>query len=721
MTHAQSGIEKYLEHGFKKGRSLHRDELDKRVHLNGDLEAFSVVVKLSISMCDWKQYYDHISIGFSLEDNDKINDEVMRQINDEILDYYYPHIDKEKLVYHAEAHLPKRQTIVDMETGERLQRLGHIHIAVSRLDMKKGTQIQTKFRHTVSDAAFQTYLCQKYNLDIPLDSARQAHDQISKERILARRKGDYAERNLSQKPTQKCSQSERNKEIETLHGKLRDHLLDATSFEDVQAKLNAFPGIDSVTYKQQKSGNKYFQVKHSDSNRNINVQGRDFRNVERFYYSDSELAERVANGKFELKEEALLKERLEQKKIGEQLTHEKLTYFAKSVRQSMQRTKEQNGKIAEDAKEAWREKIRKQELAKQQKATINKKFEKFKDNVPLHNPEFDYEKIRKQYESVYEKYTKAQRKYFVMYKDNISEHLIDGFNIYDNQINKFLVNNEKGIKIYDSPNNITLELPQTREDRLDAIRLSLKIAEDKGWDLNNLKLEGSEQFKKEVQLCVNQINSEYKPDYKITFSESNAKVSQKTSQKLKSHLNSAHSALADLKDKHNAVQSEALLNDLKYKLYAQKVIDIAVTRFGVMKSEYEVSGDNKILDKRMPNRAPKSIIDFMTKTCNLAFSDAKQVLQDLYEEQKQKTKKLSKRLDSTDFSELESKASKTINKADTEGFEQDDSYSEHDYEADKKWNYTNGLEESELTQEEMEIDTQNEMNYLRFIFSPFEF
>lgn len=135
-----SGIEKYLETGQKKGRDYTRDEADKRVYLGGDLGAFASSTQLTRNTKKWTAHYTHDTISFLDEEN--INIETMKKINDEILDFYYPIQDKDKLFYYSEAHLPKIQNESDKVTGEIKSRKLHQHLIVSLYDQETGNQIR---------------------------------------------------------------------------------------------------------------------------------------------------------------------------------------------------------------------------------------------------------------------------------------------------------------------------------------------------------------------------------------------------------------------------------------------------------------------------------------------------------------------------------------------------------------------------------------------------
>jgi len=64
-------------------------------------------------------------------------------------------------------------------------------------------------------------------------------------------------------------------------------------------------------------------------------------------------------------------------------------------------------------------------------------------------------------------------------------------------------------------------------------------------------------------------------------------------------------------------------------LDAREILKFAQGNNNLLLKNYEVTADNKIRDLRNPNAAPKSNIDFLSKTCCMTFTDAVSVLSDI--------------------------------------------------------------------------------------------
>lgn len=594
ISHWNTGIEKYLETGQKQGRELSRDELDYRLPISGDIDAFSMAVKHSKSVNDWQHQYDHLTVGFSLGDNQKVDDKIMAQIVDDILGYYYPTHNKEQLIHHAEAHLPRHQSVIDQSSGTLIQRLGHIHIAVARYDLESGTQVRTKPANHLSDSAFQTYINQKYQLDDPQQNERFA--PAGKKQLLARDKGDLQDLETLSKQTQVAkSRKDFSKLLENVN-----------SLDEITELLNKCEHATNVRLVETQK-NTYFKVHTTHSERAINLRGKGFEHLNILYAQAYSLSK------------AKKSEKTTEKKPEKHLDAKR--------RQAHERTLEENRKIWQASQKWWREQCQNRKAKNSQS-----------------DDHFNYEKTHQRYESFYDKYTTEQRRFFVMYRDNIAEHLVSGFNLFDNQSNKYLVNNRKSIKIYDKPNQITLELPESKQDRLDAIRLSFRMAESKGWDINHLEVTGSEEFRNETLQCIEELNqlrkiqtATWQPKSTEDLTPEDSSQKPKTSRKPNKYqtaLNSAKHVLDKANDTQETRHTD--LDDLKHQLGAQSVIDYAVQCYGVNPGWYQASTDNKIKDTRL-NMSAKSTIEFMTKVCNLRFTDAKAALQELIETQQNST------------------------------------------------------------------------------------
>lgn len=99
-------------------------------------------------------------------------------------------------------------------------------------------------------------------------------------------------------------------------------------------------------------------------------------------------------------------------------------------------------------------------------------------------------------------------------------------------------------------------------------------------------------------------------------------------------FNAVDQARYDFDESKAEKRSKSNLDRLKLELSADIVIAYAVENYGILSNYFSVTGDNKISDSRIRAK-PRTVIDFMTKTCNLRISEAIPVLEALYQQQLQ--------------------------------------------------------------------------------------
>lgn len=134
----EGGFKEYLESGRKKGREPHRDQLDQRIPLFGDLEVF----ELATSSHEGEgQRYDHITLSFS---ENHVSDEMLQRTVTEFRDHAlaaWPEAVRHRIAFYAEAHRPKILSYTNSETGELVDRLIHIHVGIGKRDLLTGKSI----------------------------------------------------------------------------------------------------------------------------------------------------------------------------------------------------------------------------------------------------------------------------------------------------------------------------------------------------------------------------------------------------------------------------------------------------------------------------------------------------------------------------------------------------------------------------------------------------
>lgn len=138
ISSGKGGFKLYLEHGQKKGRDQHRDQLDQRIALAGDLDVFEVAT--SVGGADGYKY-DHITLSFS---EDHVSDEILQLAVMEFREHAlaaWPQEDRHRIAFYAEAHRPRMTSYTNSETGAKVVRLTHIHIGLGKHDLLTGKPI----------------------------------------------------------------------------------------------------------------------------------------------------------------------------------------------------------------------------------------------------------------------------------------------------------------------------------------------------------------------------------------------------------------------------------------------------------------------------------------------------------------------------------------------------------------------------------------------------
>lgn len=135
----KGGLKEYLETGQKKGRDLHRDQLDQRIPLAGDLDVFEFATSIHGG---GGHKYDHITLSFS---ENYVSDEMLQVAVDEFREHAlaaWPESERHRIAFYAEAHRPKILSYINSETGEEVGRCTHIHIGIGRHDTETGKSIE---------------------------------------------------------------------------------------------------------------------------------------------------------------------------------------------------------------------------------------------------------------------------------------------------------------------------------------------------------------------------------------------------------------------------------------------------------------------------------------------------------------------------------------------------------------------------------------------------
>lgn len=180
------GIVDYLEHGKKQDREYTRDELDKRVILDGDLALTESIIN---SIPDkGQERYLHITLSFH---ESEVSDQLLNDVTQEYKKLLMNAYGEDEFNFYAEAHLPKIKNIIDNKTGDSIERKPHIHIVIPEKNLITGNKLNPAglADHYIPQLdAIQEFINTKYNLVSPKDGVRVSDRNHA--HVLSRVKGD---------------------------------------------------------------------------------------------------------------------------------------------------------------------------------------------------------------------------------------------------------------------------------------------------------------------------------------------------------------------------------------------------------------------------------------------------------------------------------------------------------------------------------------------------
>ncbi len=215
-----------------------------------------------------------------------------------------------------------------------------------------------------------------------------------------------------------------------------------------------------------------------------------------------------------------------------------------------------------------------------------------------------------------------EKLFYQTYQKNIKDFDFKGYFIDSkNETTKF-TNNQKNIKIEDKGNEIT---SNTVSDSLqEEVRLMLKIAEAKGWSLDEINIEGGDDFVKEAE---KQIANRLKEIQKSQKKEV-PKIPDYQKERPNSEIQNYKKDFVEKQYKKEANTNQDL-QKIKTDLNAKVILDYAVKKYKLDIKNFNITDDNKI-DSLNNKAKPKNIIDFLQKEANLSTKEAIEICQDLY-------------------------------------------------------------------------------------------
>ena len=258
------GIKEYFENGKKQGRELHRDEIDQRIFLEGDLDLCAKIIDSRETKEKTTERYDHVTLSFKEKD---ISPETMRAIVADFKNFIGSAYTEDEIYLYAEAHMPKTATEEKWnpvkKQYETVERYPHIHFIIPKTNLLTGERlsvfekIDLKFngKYKTSDFtdAFQESINEKYGLESPKDNRRDAFE--SKADIISAIKEDEF--------------SGKNRESLKM---IRDLMIDR-KIESVEAFKEMLTELGEVS---EGKGGEYLQIKLHGEKKNIRLKDYQF-------------------------------------------------------------------------------------------------------------------------------------------------------------------------------------------------------------------------------------------------------------------------------------------------------------------------------------------------------------------------------------------------------------------------------------------------------------
>ncbi|KZQ21261.1 LPD7 domain-containing protein [Enterobacter roggenkampii] len=182
-----SGFANYLRTGQKNGNHLHRDDLDKRLILSGDLDITDAIVNAMPDTGDDR--YLHIALPFK---EDYISEEVLKTVVEDFKNSLMNAYNEDEYAFYAEAHIPKIKRVLNEKTGEMEDRKPHIHVIIPKVNLVDGSYLNPLGYYPHNEKyveAIQESINYRYGLESPRDNRRFNVTDISD--FISKYKGDF--------------------------------------------------------------------------------------------------------------------------------------------------------------------------------------------------------------------------------------------------------------------------------------------------------------------------------------------------------------------------------------------------------------------------------------------------------------------------------------------------------------------------------------------------
>lgn len=152
----QKGMPEYLESGLKKTSKYTRSQKDRRIPINGDIEAVRQSIEYLQKNKSYKNNYYSFMLSFRDEEYEKLTADDLAKIEEEYIKLYFPnHSVNDEIIRYSEIHYPliKHEPYIlrnkkldeKFKNGRMVKRNPHMHICVSMENLKYTNQVKAIF------------------------------------------------------------------------------------------------------------------------------------------------------------------------------------------------------------------------------------------------------------------------------------------------------------------------------------------------------------------------------------------------------------------------------------------------------------------------------------------------------------------------------------------------------------------------------------------------
>lgn len=224
-----------------------------------------------------------------------------------------------------------------------------------------------------------------------------------------------------------------------------------------------------------------------------------------------------------------------------------------------------------------------------------------------------------------------QQKIFYKHYGHLIDNDLKGYFIDTKEAdNTKFINKTKNINIEDKGDKI-ISHTNDKENLQERVRLMLNVAEAKKWNINNLEINGSKDFKEEAEKQIAErirLQEQLQKKNK-TLSYTEAVAVKQEIDKRPTTATQTYKREAEQKQEQTKADNDISLTMLKQNLSAQRVLDYAIEKYKLNPSDYQVTEDNKINNLNNKQK-PKNVIDFLQKELNIKTSEAIDISKELY-------------------------------------------------------------------------------------------